>query len=72
MEFDRFPSIKVPKFKGLPEKWVVWRDGMESLFGGCDLFECIDHARPDDDPGADPNPRVVWDNGQQRCTYIFT
>ena len=51
MEGDKLPSsIKVPKFVGKADRWPVWRDGMEAIFGALDLHEALDNPRPEDPP----------------------
>lgn len=51
MEGDKLPSsIKIPKFVGKSERWAVWRDSMEAIFGALDLYEALDNPRPEDPP----------------------
>lgn len=41
MESDKSLSVRVPRFKGTPEKWPAWRDTMEAIFGAYKLIGAI-------------------------------
>ena len=43
-------SIKIPIFEGKADKWAVWRDSLEAIFGALDLYEALDNPRPEDSP----------------------
>jgi hypothetical protein len=48
METDKPLSVRLPKFKGTPEKWPAWRDTMEAIFGAYRLIGAINNPRPED------------------------
>ena len=46
MEGDKPLSVRLPKFKGTPERWPAWRDAMEAIFGAYKLIGAITAPRP--------------------------
>ena len=50
MDSDKPLSVRVPKFKGTPERWPAWRDTMEAIMGAYKLINAINNPRPVDAP----------------------
>ena len=61
-----FEDFKMPAkpflFKGMPDKWQEWRDLMEGIFWGMDLYQAIESPRPEE-PAAAVAPPLQEEEG---------
>jgi hypothetical protein len=64
MSFEDFKMPAKPfLFKGMPDKWHEWRDLMEGIFWGMDLYQAIENPRPEEPPAAVAPPLQEEEGG---------